>query len=88
VCSALSEGMQKGQELVWWTIASRSAPERLSFGECLFLQFKVGMKPSEEGILLAHARTPSGQRQAGLMFWFTRKKLVGSYFFLMVARRS
>jgi len=35
---------------------------------------------------------PAGQRgkrdQAGRMFWFTRKKLVGSYFFLMVASRS
>jgi hypothetical protein len=26
--------------------------------------------------------------QAGLMFWFTRKKLEGSYFFLMADRRS
>jgi hypothetical protein len=25
---------------------------------------------------------------AGRMFWFTRKKLVGSYFFLTAARRS
>ena len=28
-----------------------------------------------------------GSYAAGLMFWFTQKKFVGSYFFLMAARR-
>jgi hypothetical protein len=54
--SVLSESLQKGQELVWWTIPSRPAPERLSFGECLFLQFKIGMKVDLRGV---HGACPS-----------------------------
>jgi hypothetical protein len=31
--------------------------------------------------------TSIGLYAAGLMFWFTQKKFVGSYFFLIAARR-
>jgi hypothetical protein len=31
--------------------------------------------------------TSIGPYAAGLMFWFTQKKFVGSYFFLIAARR-
>ncbi len=34
------------------------------------------------------SRAPAKSYAAGRMFWFTRKKLVGSYFLLVVARRS
>ena len=35
---------------------------------------------------MGRGRSPGGPYAAGLMFWFTQKKFVGSYFFLMGAR--
>jgi hypothetical protein len=36
---------------------------------------------------VAQAET-AGTYAAGLMFWFTQKKFVGSYFFLIAAKRE